>query len=135
MHLRERSQDDNARKTTHHEGLGGDAVTRKALITALALMGSMVFTIPALAICFDPAGCSNTKRYNSRDLYKLKCGELWFLRNAILDDHNYCFKTDKGISAFGNEGCEFHDIADLPLNTFERFNIQAIQRMEQTKRC
>jgi len=91
--------------------------------------------VPAEAICFDPAGCSNTKRYNSRDLRKLKCGELWFLRNAILDDHGYCFKTQRGITAFGNNGCAFHDIADLPLNSYERYNLEAISRMEQSKRC
>jgi hypothetical protein len=98
-------------------------------------MGIPIFSLPAEAICFDPVGCSNTKRFNSRDLRKLNCGELWFLRNAILDDHNYCFKTDKGISAFGNDGCAFDDIADLELNGFEQFNIKAISRMEESKGC
>ena len=110
-------------------------MTRKAAILALALVGSTVLSLPAAAICFEPVGCSNTKRYNSRDLRKLNCGELWFVRNAILDDHNYCFKTEKGISAFGNDGCAFHDIADLELNGFEQFNLKALSRMEQIKGC
>jgi len=105
------------------------------MLLALTVISSTVLAVPAEAICFDPAGCSNTKRYNSRDLRKLKCGELWFLRNAILDDHGYCFKTQRGITAFGNNGCAFHDIADLPLNSYERYNLEAISRMEQSKRC
>ncbi|MBL8905297.1 MAG: YARHG domain-containing protein [Rhizobiales bacterium] len=108
---------------------------RKALILTAILLGTTVAGAPAHAICFDPLGCSNTKRYNTRDLRKLNCDELWFVRNAILDDHNYCFKTEKGISAFGNDGCAFDDIADLELNSFERFNLKAIQQMEQNKRC
>lgn len=108
---------------------------RKATIVALALAGSAMFAMPAEAICFDPVGCSNTKRYNTRDLRKLNCGELWFVRNAILDDHGYCFKKEKGISAFGNDGCAFHDIADLELNRFEEFNLKAISKMEETKGC
>ena len=108
-------------------------MTRKALILAVALIG--FFDAPAQAICFDPVGCSNTKRYTNRDLRKLNCGELWFLRNAILDDHNYCFKTEKGISAFSNAGCAFNDIADLELNGFEEYNLKAISRMEGIKSC
>jgi len=110
-------------------------VTKKALIFAVALIGLAAQSLPVEAICFDPAGCSNTKRYNNRDLRKLNCDELWFLRNAILDDHGYCFKTEKGISAFGNDGCTFNDIADLDLNGFEDFNIKAISRMEENKGC
>ncbi len=110
-------------------------MTRKAAIFAMVLAGSASLALPAEAICFDPVGCSNTKRYNNRNLSKLNCGELWFVRNAILDDHGYCFKTDKGISAFGNDNCAFHDIADLDLNGFEKFNIKAISRMEDMKGC
>lgn len=110
-------------------------MTRNAGILALALMSLAALTLPAEAICFDPVGCSNTKRYNSRDLRKLSCDELWFVRNAILDDHGYCFKTEKGISAFGNEGCETHSIADLALNSFEQFNLKAISGMEEIKGC
>jgi hypothetical protein len=106
-----------------------------ALVSGLALLASALAIVPVQAICFDPVGCSNTKRYNGRDLRKLNCDELWFVRNAILDDHNYCFKTEKGISAFGNDGCASNDIADLDLNSFEQFNIKAISRMEATKGC
>ncbi|MFO0994682.1 MAG: YARHG domain-containing protein [Hyphomicrobiales bacterium] len=110
-------------------------MTAKAMFLGMALTGLAALAVPAEAICFDPVGCSNTKRYNSRDLRKLNCDELWFVRNAILDDHGYCFKTEKGISAFGNEGCESHSIADLELNSFEQFNLKAISGMEENKGC
>ena len=135
MKRSDRSQDDKASRTTHHARLGGGVVTRKATILGLVLVGSAALALPAEAICFDPVGCSNTKRYNSRDLRKLSCDELWFVRNAILDDHGYCFKTDKGISAFGNEGCSSRDIADLELNGFEQFNLKALSQMEEIKGC
>lgn len=33
------------------------------------------------------------------------CGELWFARNAMLDDAGYCFSTPLGRSLFDNTDC------------------------------
>ena len=76
-----------------------------------------------------PGGLLEHQALQQPRFAKAELRRLWFVRNAILDDHNYCFKTEKGISAFGNDGCAFHDIADLDLNGFERFNLTAIQKM------
>jgi len=110
-------------------------VVAKSVYVALALIGSAMIATPVEAVCFDTVGCSNTKRFNSRDLRRLKCSQLWYLRNAILNDHDYCFKTERGATTFDNSGCLFHDIADLPFSSFERFNLDAIRKMERLKRC
>ena len=110
-------------------------MAKKSMSLGLALICAMAFAAPAMAICIEPVGCSNTKRYNSKHLTKLKCGDLWYLRNAILSDYNYCFKSPRGIKKFGNAGCLYHDIADLPFNSFERYNLDAIRKFERVKRC
>jgi YARHG domain-containing protein len=104
-------------------------------ILGLLITAVVIFPTAANAICFDHVGCSNSKRFTDKELRKLNCGELWFVRNGIYDDNGYCFKTEQGISAFGNDKCSYDDVNAVPLNATERFNVGAIKKMEQAKGC
>ena len=56
------------------------------------------------------------------------CGDLWFNRNQIYKDAGYCFRTTRAIRAFGNAGCRFDDVDDLPLSASQRRAISEIVR-------
>lgn len=63
------------------------------------------------------------------------CDELWAERNAAYKDAGYCFKTAKAIRAFGNAGCQYDDLADVPLSASTRAKIAEIQVQERANRC
>ena len=63
------------------------------------------------------------------------CEELWYARNEIYKDAGYCFRTARGIRAFGNSGCRYDDIQDVPLSANQRRDVANIQRWERTKGC
>ncbi|KQQ00212.1 hypothetical protein ASF56_15030 [Methylobacterium sp. Leaf122] len=56
------------------------------------------------------------------------CDELWGERNAIYKDAGYCFRTERAIRAFGNSGCKYDELADVPLSARQRADIADIQR-------
>jgi len=66
---------------------------------------------------------------------RFPCDELWGERNAIYKDAGYCFKTQKAIAAFGNAGCRYDDIADVPLSARQRADVADIQRQERENAC
>jgi hypothetical protein len=41
----------------------------------------------------------------------------------------------EGDHAFGNAGCKYDDVADVPLNPAERHNVSAIKKAEAKKGC
>ncbi|WP_342148027.1 YARHG domain-containing protein [Methylorubrum sp. SB2] len=63
------------------------------------------------------------------------CDELWGERNAIYKDAGYCFRTDRAIRAFGNAGCKYDDIADVPLSARQRATVADIVRQERENGC
>ncbi|KQP55115.1 hypothetical protein ASG40_08925 [Methylobacterium sp. Leaf399] len=63
------------------------------------------------------------------------CDELWGERNAAYKDAGYCFKTPKAIRAFGNAGCRYDEIGDVPLSSRVRAKIAEIQRQERLNGC
>ncbi len=63
------------------------------------------------------------------------CDELWGERNAVYKDAGYCFKTDRAIKAFGNEGCRYRELADVPLSARERTKVAEIVEQERANRC
>lgn len=66
---------------------------------------------------------------------RFPCDELWGERNAIYKDAGYCFKTARGIKAFGNAGCRYDDMADVPLSARQRADVADIQRQERENGC
>lgn len=63
------------------------------------------------------------------------CGELWYARNEIYKAGGYCFRTQRGIRAFGNAGCQYDDVNDVPLSANQRREVAEIQRWERIKGC
>ena len=68
-------------------------------------------------------------------LASFPCDELWAERNAVYKDAGYCFKMALAIRAFGNAGCKYDDIADLPLSARDRAKIADIVAQERENRC
>jgi hypothetical protein len=50
-------------------------------------------------------------------------------------ENGYCFKTERYRDMFGNENCEYDDSEDVPLNRYERSNVDLIRRVEGAKDC
>ena len=63
------------------------------------------------------------------------CDGLWYRRNAIYKAAGYCFRTARGIQAFGNAGCQYDDEADVPLSVRQRDEVAGIKRQESYSGC
>ncbi len=63
------------------------------------------------------------------------CDDLWYARNEIYKAQGYCFRTRRGIEAFGNAGCQYDNVEDVPLSNSQRRTIADIQREERARRC
>ncbi|MCJ2006495.1 YARHG domain-containing protein [Methylobacterium sp. J-092] len=68
-------------------------------------------------------------------LAEFPCDELWGERNAVYAEAGYCFRTPRGIRAFGKAGCRYDDIADVPLSARDRAKVAEIQRRERAAGC
>ena len=91
--------------------------------------------LPAQANCYELIGCTNKDYFKPSDLQQLGCQPLWEVRNWIYKENGYCFHTQKAIDAFGNAGCQYDDVADVPLNDVERNNVSSIKTAEANKGC
>ena len=63
------------------------------------------------------------------------CDELWGERNAVYAEAGYCFRTPRGIKAFGNAGCRFDDLREVPLSARDRAKVNEIVRQERENGC
>jgi hypothetical protein len=90
---------------------------------------------PARANCYEIIGCSDSQYFKLSDLKQLSCQSLWEVRNWIYKERGYCFKTPKTIAAFGNAGCLYDDVTQVPLNEFEKYNVKAVKKVEAKKGC
>ncbi len=63
------------------------------------------------------------------------CDDLWYERNAMFKAAGYCFRTSRGIRAFGNAGCQFDDEADVPLSGPQREQVAQIRATERRLGC
>ncbi len=69
------------------------------------------------------------------ELSSMSCGDLWYRRNEIFARNGYCFKTDRAIRTFGNQGCRFYVEADVPMSRAEREEVEIIRAIERRKGC
>jgi len=104
---------------------------RGPLTAALAVVAA----VPASANCYELIGCSNKDIYKMSDLMQLGCQPLWEVRNRIYKENGYCFHGQKAIEAFGNAGCQYDDVNQVPLSNTERANVSAIKSVEANKGC
>jgi hypothetical protein len=112
---------------------------RRLVLTVSLGLGACAFCLsappPARANCYELIGCSNKDRYKVSDLMQLGCQPLWEVRNWIYKENGYCFHTPKAIETFGNSGCHYDDVAQVPLNDIERSNMKTIKSVEIKKGC
>lgn len=99
------------------------------------LVGVLSGPQPACANCCELIGCSNQNYFESSDLMTARLSATVGSANWIYKENGYCFKTPKAIKAFGNAGCLYDDVAQVPLNQFERYNVKAIEKAEAKKGC
>ena len=71
----------------------------------------------------------------AQELSSYSCEQLWIERNAIYKDRGYCFRTARAIRMFGNAGCQFDQVEDVPLSRAERRTINDIQAWERRRGC
>jgi len=63
------------------------------------------------------------------------CFRLWVARNSIYKANGYCFKTDRAIAYFGNEGCAYEYEGDVPMSRADRARIARIRAQERNLGC
>jgi len=88
--------------------------TRTALLLGCLISGAAGLSAPALA---------------------QSCGDLWYSRNEIYKAQGYCFKTTRAIRAFGNAGCQYDTLEDVPLSRAQQRVIADIVRDERVIGC
>lgn len=93
------------------------------LMSAVAAAVLMPAIFPTAATAGDVQG----------DAYD--CGELYVMRNQIYRDAGYCFKTAKAIKQFGNAGCQYDSLGDVPLSANQRSTIKDIRKSEKRQSC
>lgn len=106
-------------------------------ILSIAAAGATLLASPspASANCYELIGCTNKDYFKTSQLKQLSCQILWEVRNTIYKENGYCFHTQKAIQAFGNAGCKYDNMGDVPLNAAERHNVLAIKKVEAKKGC
>src|SRR5215813_11627141 len=117
-----------------HSSLKGIAALAALSIAALSA-GLLASPSPARANCYELIGCTNSDYFKAAQLKQLSCQILWEVRNTIYKENGYCFHTQKAINAFGNAGCKYDNMGDVPLNAAERHNVLAIKKAEAKKGC
>ncbi len=93
--------------------------TAKSVITLL--LGTVTLVLP-LIFAPTPAAAQS-------------CEDLWYERNQIYKNAGYCFRTQRGIAAFGNAGCLYDRQEDVPLSAGERRRVSDIVRLERRYGC
>src|SRR5262245_21756813 len=115
-----------------------DAMRRLVLPVFLGL-GTFTLSLfaaaPARANCYELIGCSNKDRYKISDLMQLGCQPLWEVRNWIYKETGYGSRTPKAIEPSGNSGCRYENVAQVPPNDTERYNMRTIKSVEIKKGC
>ena len=109
------------------------------LAAAASSLATSCFSSPHLRRrapnCYELIGCAYKDYFKSSDLKQLSCQILWEVRNTIYKENGYCFHTQKAIQAFGNAGCKYDKMGDVPLNSAECHNVLAIKKVEAKKGC
>lgn len=105
--------------------------TNKAL--AAALTAAALVSGAGVALAGDPVADAHGYYLEKKHFKHASCDDLWHFRNQIFSEAGYCFKTDRAIQAFGNEGCVSGSYTIL--NTYERANVTMLKSIEQAKGC
>ncbi|MCB1502183.1 MAG: YARHG domain-containing protein [Bauldia sp.] len=107
------------------------SAARAAALSAALFLGAT----PTFAGCFELIGCTDSEYFSDAQLRRLSCDALWTVRNTIFDENGYCFQTAKGQAVFSNAGCKYTVSGSVPLNKYERANVERIKSVEARKGC
>lgn len=107
---------------------------RTLMLAILAGAVLSAISAPARAGC-HLVDCVENVDITPADLKSTSCEQLWILRNSIFKEQGYCFKSEKARAWFNNAGCRYDDIRLVPLNDYQRKNIDVIRDVEAKKRC
>ncbi len=102
---------------------------------ALAAVAMFATANAAGAACYEGIGCSDSQKFPEAELRKLSCQALYEVRNIIYKASGYCFQTESAIASFGNQGCSITNQSKVRLNSFERYNVGLIRKIERRKGC
>lgn len=72
---------------------------------------------------------------SAQDYWSMSCEQLWYERNAIYKAHGYCFRTERAIRTFGNEGCFVASESALDYSPAARRAVALIVQVERQKFC
>lgn len=89
------------------------------LAAAAVLAGLGLSAVPAVA----------------QDYWSMSCEQLWYERNAIYKAHGYCFRTERAIRTFGNDGCYVASESALDYSPAARRAVALIVQVERQKFC
>lgn len=63
------------------------------------------------------------------------CHALWVERNTYFKQAGYCFRSERAIAYFGNEGCYITNEAQIRFAPHIRRRIDDIRRVERALGC
>ncbi len=90
----------------------------------------------AEAKCYRMLGCTDQDRFSLGDLTsEPDCQYLYEMRNGIYAEHHLCFRTQRAIATFGNDGCVSYDPGAIGLNRVEMNNAATIAQAESALGC
>lgn len=69
------------------------------------------------------------------DLSAQSCEEAYYQRNILYKNAGYCFRSPRAIQMFGNAGCRYGSVDEVPLSKQQRAAISEIQAFELIHRC
>jgi hypothetical protein len=108
----------------------------RRLIQVMLVAVATGLSAPALAgSCFEDVGCPADHNIPIWQLKKMSCDGLWTVRNSIFRDNGYCFKTKRALAIWDNNGCQYWNSGDVPLNNFESTNVSRISSVEKQMGC
>lgn len=108
--------------------------TAAASMLAVMAIASGLMAEPARAGC-HLIDCVEFTYVEESQLRTHTCEQLWLLRNSIFKEAGYCFASDKARATFGNDGCRFDDERLVPLNDYQRRNIDLFKSIEKKRGC
>ena len=110
-------------------------MTFALLSIAFSALSALATVSPAQANCYENFGCTDSEYFAAKQLEQASCQVLWEVRNTIFKERGYCFGTAKAVKAFGNAGCQYDNVEDLPLSANDHRAIADIIRQERALRC
>lgn len=114
----------------------GSTISRAVIAAFFFLTALFAAEGAAEAACFESGvGCTNDHYMSKKVLNTLSCDILWTVRNTIFDENGYCFKTERALETFSNQGCYIKDAGQLKMNAYERANLDRIVTVERSRGC